>query len=100
MIGIRHHKTQSHSILCRHRSTAMPVRAYTEKTMISTSFHATDRQLDHAMEPPRPVHYRVYQLITLFRLPQRPLHPARKPQGRPLPDFVQPEFSCDATPHH
>ena len=100
MIGIRHHKTQSHAIHCRHRSTARPIRAYTEKTMISTSFHATDRQLGHAMETLRPVHYRVYPLITLLRLPPRPLHPARKPQCQPLPDFVQPEFSCDATPRH
>ena len=79
MIGIRHHKTPSHAIHCRHRSTAMPVRRHTEKTMTSNSFHPIDRQLGHAMGSTRPIHYRMDQLTTLFRLPQHPLHPAQTP---------------------
>ena len=78
----------------------MPVRAPTTKTVISNSVHLFDPRLGHLISRLATATQRAHPLIDHVTYPPQAGLPEHKLQYKPPPDFVQPEFSCDATPHH
>jgi len=74
----------------------MPVRATTKKELDWLSPHRSHDRVCHTISNQLPSTRRRHTLCEHGKPLQGSDQPAQKLQYKPSPDFVQPEFSCDA----